>query len=1067
MGALEKVYSGLDFQSGKLFSVADTPNCHHKNVWLEKGEWLAAAKLANAEKIFFVGNNPVAVFAECGADHTEKHKAFNRIWSLARPRLLFLASPGEITVYDLAQKPFDFSEKSKCKNKLKILAILHDTERVAQKLQDFHRDNIESGRVFEKGRFGDLKNRADKSLIRDLKTVRRELIRAGLSGEKVKCAHALIARSIFIRYLEDRQILTEDYFRKVARQAAGWTDILKNETAYIVFDFSPNKPFYPRILKNKDFTYALFRSLARDFNGDMFPDVDTEEATVEQHHLDLVQELLYGNAGIQKKLFFYSYRFDIVPLDLISSIYEEFYHLSVNDDEKKTNVRQDGAYYTPPVLAEFVLSRTLTIEVLKKVPRILDPACGSGIFLVEAFRRIVRYKQHEKNAPLSFNELKEILQKQIAGIEVNKEAARIAGFSLYLSMLHYLEPPSINEQIKQGNKLPNLIASNSRSKHHYHCIWVGNTFDVKGIESNPLWRERFGAQCADVIVGNPPWGAPEKKADETIKIRERVMLEWCHKNDKLIGDNEKSQAFLWRALDFLKDGGRAGMLVSAGVLFKHGSTSQAFREQWMNSVRLEEVFNFTHVRKFFFKGGISPFLSVCFIKGKQKDFPVTYWSAKQVIALVKTQAVILSKYDAHILRKEDLTFSKLWKNYWFGRFLDHEFIKHLQKYPPLTAVVDRQKTGQGISPSPSKYSTKELTSKLLLNIKSFKRYVGYNELIFQKIPDKVYRLGKTSVYTGKRILVQKGISEENDPKGQIVARYESNDFCFTNSINGIRLESQEEWQCKALLGVLWSAFARYYFFMTSSKWGLWHNEIYLDDELLQLPVILDQNNPATAQIISMVDKLRNYHPEKQDILKNPDGVPEKEIEVKRRKWELQLDKAVFELYGLNEEQKDLIRDCCEVTLPFFYQPFDSIGAMFAVDANDLSWIETYAKIFARCWNAYLGNDAEMRAKVHVGAHGNMLAVEFFPADKGDSWNLKPKDDSWGYILEQIGKALPRPMGTSQILLDGLAYVISDDGIIIIKRNEKRFWTRSLAREDADATMCKRMVETREQDGGNN
>ena len=194
---------------------------------------------------------------------------------------------------------------------------------------------------------------------------------------------------------------------------------------------------------------------------------------------------------------------------------------------------------------------------------------------------------------------------------------------------------------------------------------------------------------------------------------------------------------------------------------------------------------------------------------------------------------------------------------------------------------------------------------------------------------------------------------------------------------------------------------------------------------------------------------------------------EKEIEVKRRKWELQLDKAVFELYGLNEEQKDLIRDCCEVTLPFFYQPFDSIGAMFAVDANDLSWIETYAKIFARCWNAYLGNDAEMRAKVHVGAHGNMLAVEFFPADKGDSWNLKPKDDSWGYILEQIGKALPQPMGTSQILLDGLAHVISDDGIIIIKRNEKRFWTRSLAREDADATLCKRMVETRKQDGGNN
>ncbi|HAO20087.1 MAG TPA: hypothetical protein DCQ37_06095, partial [Desulfobacteraceae bacterium] len=201
---------------------------------------------------------------------------------------------------------------------------------------------------------------------------------------------------------------------------------------------------------------------------------------------------------------------------------------------------------------------------------------------------------------------------------------------------------------------------------------------------------------------------------------------------------------------------------------------------------------------------------------------------------------------------------------------------------------------------------------------------------------------------------------------------------------------------------------------------------------------------------------RSYHPQKQDVL-HPDGVLEEEIEAKRRKWEAKLDEAVFKLYGLSEEQKDLIRDCCEVTLPFFYQPFDSIGAMSAVSDNDLSWIETYTKIFARRWNVYLKDDEEMRAEVHVGAHGNMLAIDFFPADKGDSWNLKPKSDSWGYILEQIGKVLPQPMGTSQIVMEGLVHVVSKDGIIIIKRNEKRFWTRSLAREDADATLCKAML----------
>jgi hypothetical protein len=57
------------------------------------------------------------------------------------------------------------------------------------------------------------------------------------------------------------------------------------------------------------------------------------------------------------------------------------------------------------------------------------------------------------------------------------------------------------------------------------------------------------------------------------------------------------------------------------------------------------------------------------------------------------------------------------------------------------------------------------------------------------------------------------------------------------------------------------------------------------------------------------------------------------------------------------------------------------------------------------------------------------------------------------------------MGTSQIVLDGILHVVSDEAIIIIKRNERRFWTRSLAREDAEATLCKRMVDFKPGDEG--
>jgi type I restriction-modification system DNA methylase subunit len=1057
---LNALYEELDFQSGSLLPTAEEPTPGMgDDDWLEKGEWLAAGKRAGAERVFFVENNPVAVFAECGSDGVEeKAKAFNRIWSLGRPRLLFLASPGEIAVLDLAQKPFNTAEPIK-PNEFKALATLNTVAKAAEELQQFHRDNIESGKVFGDKRFGDLKNRADKALIRDLKTVRRELIQVGLSGQNLRHAHALIGRSIFIRYLEDRGILTKDYFLEVANRDE-WAKLLETSPSKPGLIWPDDRTFYPRALADKDFTYALFKSLGQDFNGDMFPGVEDEEQAVTPEHLKLIQGLLYGDIGVQRKLFFYSYRFDIVPLDLISSIYEEFYDPSAIDEEKKKKARLDGAYYTPPVLAEFALSRTLTSEELQKKPRVLDPACGSGTFLVESFRRIVRYEWHRNKKRLTFDMLKQILRDQIAGIEVNEEAARITAFSLYLAMLHYLEPPAITGQLRYGNRLPNLLVCSGESQNHYHSIWAGNAFDTDAINASPILSARFGNQCADVVVGNPPWGAPGSKADSTTRNREKKMLEWRRTNDKPIAGKDASQAFLWRTLDFLREGGRAGMLISTGALFNHGPTTKFFREQWMTRVKINEVFNFAHVRKFFFKDGASPFALICFQNERQRDFPVKYWSAKQVMASRQTQAIFFSKDDIHTLRDECLASSELWKRYLFGRLADTDFLKQLQSRTPLKDVVDRTRSGQGYKLSPPEEFADKLADLDSLHIKSFSKYNG---LRFNSPPGKVHRLGVNEAYRGKRLLVQQGISEEDEPKGHIVARYESKDFCFTNSIYGIRLKTEEEWRYLTILGVLWSALARYYFFLTSSTWGVWHHQIHLN-ELLDLPVVLDESNPSTDRIVAIVDKLRNFHPLKYDVL-HPDGPTEAQIENQRRKWEEELDEAVLELYGLNQEQKDLIRDCCEVTLPFFYKPFDSLGADSAIRNTDLSWMEEYTSIFARRWNAYLDDGIEMRATIHVGAHDNMVAVEFFPADQSDPWDLTPKTDSWKKVLDQIAQVLPQPMGTLRIVVDGVIHAVTDDAVIVMKRNERRFWTRSLAREDAESTLCKRMLKPKTEGRG--
>lgn len=1034
----------LDFNNGLLLPALDCPSPEVSEIdWLEKGEWLSAAKVAGAEKVFFVDNNPAVVFATSSSDLESQVKVFNKVWNIGRPMLLFLATPGELSVWNLANKPIPNKDdlSSNDVKEQRLTSILHDIAQVSQQLQEYHRDNIDSGKVFEKGRFGNLENRADKALINDLKIVRRELIDLGLSGEKLRFAHALIGRSIFIRYLEDRNILTQDYFEKVARQKAGWLELITQPSSRTGFDFSDITAVYPRILQSKEFTYAFFRTLSKDFNGDMFPDVDQEEHHVEIEHLKLIQDLLYGDTGLSKRLFFFSYKFDIIPLDLISAIYEEFYHSAVSEEDKKSKAHQDGAYYTPPALAEFVISRVLTPKELQKQPVVLDPACGSGIFLVEAFRRMVRFKWHKKQSSLDFDELKQILGTQILGIEINQEAARITAFSLYLAMLHYLDPPSIQQHIRDRNKLPNLIASHEKSKNHFNTIRVANAFSGDTDDLGDI----------DVIVGNPPWGSPSTRADQITKERHQVMMDWCNTNSHPVGDKEQSQAFLWRAFDFLREGGRCALLTSAGVLFKSSETTTTFRKEWMSKVRLIEVFNFTHVRQFFFKGAISPFVMLHFTKAQQGEQSVEYWSAKQLIALKETQAIIFSKYDRAYLVGQDLSDNKTWKIQWFGRHADRQNLKQIyQSTEPLSTFSRMHCVGY-------KVANKSKPSGWLgeFNVLKGKTFSRYDRVELEECPPMVEHRGQSpSCYTGNRIIIGEGISQKNKTFGKMIARYETSEYAFNHSFHVLKLQEDDEWQYKVLLGCLWSSFARYYFFLTTANWGVWNDKV-LVNERLSFPVKLNTRNRASNKIISIVDALRGYHPATEDI-SSISKIPRRKIEIQRSKWEAELDEAVFDLYELTEEQRDLIRDCCEVTLPFFYQPFNSVGVTPVIDNNDTSWIQNYAQIFANRWKPYLNDDEIMRADVHIGASGNMLALEFYPSDNGDDWDLVPKESFWSEVLEEIGKALPVKMGTSQIVLDGIVHVVSDNAIIVIKRNEKRFWTRSLAREDAETTLFKAM-----------
>src|SRR5262249_40020023 len=145
-------------------------------------------------------------------------------------------------------------------------------------------------------------------------------------------------------------------------------------------------------------------------------------------------------------------------------------------------------------------------------------------FLVEAFRRIVRYRTQRSGRRLSRKQLARILRDQIAGIDVNPEAVRVAAFSLYLAFLNYLDPPDINEH----RKLPNLVYVPSQTPdpdQRFDVLLCANAFAIDKVNNDVFLRRRFGPGSADVVVGNPPWGFP-KRGDARGTEAAREAIEW-------------------------------------------------------------------------------------------------------------------------------------------------------------------------------------------------------------------------------------------------------------------------------------------------------------------------------------------------------------------------------------------------------------------------------------------------------------------------------------------------------------------------------------------------------------
>ena len=452
--------------------------------------WQGLREKCGVDAAYFRGAVPLVAFAEVegGSDILATQR---RLWNFGRVPLLIAASSAEVAVVNCVASPPATPEVGEADLDDIVLKSVRPNQPLHSVLEEFTRFGLEAGKAAAKhGSRFDRRQRVDARLLKNLRSLRSRLLDHGLSVDGVE---KLLGCSIFIRYLEDREILSSDHLAEL-----GVADSYSNA-----------------VRAGRSAVLELFEALAEQFNGDVFAFAAGEVSLPQEAMSDL--EAFFSGADVasgQRAL--WAYDFGIIPPELISSIYEQLLEASQ---------RKLAAYYTPRSVVDLVLDELIPWDSTGQ-PTVLDPACGSGIFLTEAFRRLA-YRSASRDQRLSFDDLSSLLTSSIFGVDENPAAVGVAAFGLYLALLERVDAPTA----WRTARLPRLVSENL----------VASDF----FEDHPIAARRF-----DLIVGNPPW-----KNDLTPGAKE-----FLSRRSLEVPDRQLAQVFLWRAAEMLNDDGgiRAG-----------------------------------------------------------------------------------------------------------------------------------------------------------------------------------------------------------------------------------------------------------------------------------------------------------------------------------------------------------------------------------------------------------------------------------------------------------------------------------------------------------------------------
>jgi len=851
-------------------------------------------------------------------------------WSFSRSPMLVTVEPTLLRAWTCWKRPVKAEERVRKLRVEELRGDLFDGASLSeQAARALHWVELASGSFFRNpkySRYFQRNQRADHLMLEDLKGLRRRLLGKELSQD---ICHDLIARTIFIEFL---------FQRKDSQGNAALDDgVLRNlRTKGVLLRDHED---LGSILESRGETYRFFRELNDRFNGDLFPGKgETPEEREEEWkaemrqvradpHLKLLAEFVRGKMEITtgQLCLWKRYAFDVIPLEFISSIYEEFV--------KAGGKESSGVHYTPGHVVDFMLDEVLPWKSKKWDLKILDPACGSGIFLVKAYQRLVhRWKEAHPDTP-KVGDLRQLLEDNLFGVDTQGDAVRVASFSLYLAMCDEIEPKHVWER---QVKFPRL-----RDRTLIESDFFAD--DQEG------FRTEEDKNSYDLLIGNPPWGQ-----DEATDLAES----WAKRDPADIWPiqyKSPGPLFLIKGGLLTKSNGYVSMIQPAqALLTNRQSKAIAFRRKFFSRFKVDEIVNLSALRFGLFKDSISPACIVKLRPQRPDSEPFTYVCPKPTRSKEDQYLIVVEPHDVHeIFPHEAANESEVWSALMWGGRRDLAVVRRLKREQNIGGLSDQKKfcKRQGVIRGDLKRTEEKIIGRRMLETNAEPRgsflFLDAEQLPINK-DGSVHSRESTdiSAFEVPQLILKQSWKSGGRFQAFLVRPDKSGEgIVCSGSYVSVHVEKKDEIKLEGACLSYNSILGVYYLFLTSGRCSGFIPEACVE-EIMSVPI----------------------------------PKPKKGILQGLKRFE-DVDERVREAFGFRDAEWVLVEDLSTYTLQDFKgdrnspgrQPTQSLDSANGIEENE-RLLRGYCDYFRRVLRAGFGDENKVSATIFTEDGGELLPV---------------------------------------------------------------------------------------------